>query len=224
MYRTLRTALLAALALLASAAPSSAGFIDFVVGTTAPGGSFTVAPTGVAGTGILVSSAVGQGTNANNGVSSPITNGMLNFSTGVLVSTDALGDQFYATGGNVTITGTAQGFTGTLLSGFFSGQNLVELQNLGNNSFRLLGGQITGTVAPELASFYNFNTAASNLGGFSLLVGGTGANPTVNSGNIAMTASGTFSPQAVPEPSTLAGAALATLAGLGYAWRRGRAA
>ncbi|MCA1686335.1 MAG: PEP-CTERM sorting domain-containing protein [Planctomycetia bacterium] len=219
MPRNFRTALLTALALLATAAPSSAGFIDFFAGTTVTGGSLAVTDGGVTGAGISVTSALGESTAANAGVTSPVTNGVLNFSTGALLSTDAAGDRFYATGGPVTITGMAQGFTGTLLAATFSGPAL-ELQNLGNNSFRLLGGQLTGTVAPALASFYNFNTADSNLGGFSLLMGGTGANPTVNSGNIAVTAAGSFGVTAVPEPATVAMAATAVPFGLGYWLRR----
>lgn len=224
LHQCFRTAVLAAAAFLASAAPTSAGFIDFFAGTTIPGGTLTIGSTGVVGTGIQVTSAQGQGTNAHDGLSAVITNGLLNFSTGALLSTDSKGNQFYANGGSVTITGTTQGFTGTLLSGTFSGTNAVELQNLGSGTFRLLGGQITGAVAPALASYFNFDTTASNVGGFSLLLGGTGATPRVNSGNVAMTTGGTFSTAAVPEPSTVVMAGASGLFGLAYAWRRKRAA
>ncbi len=204
MYSLFRTALVATLVLIASAAPSTAGFIDLSVGTTGPGGSLTIASTGIIGTGITVVSAQGQGTNANDGVTSPITNGVLNFSTGAFLSTDSSGNRFYANGGSVTVTGTAQGFTGTLLSASFSGTNPIQLQNLGNGNFELLGGSLLGTVAPALASFYNFDQLASNQGGFSLLLGGVGATPTVNSGDLAMTTSGVFNPLAsVPEPASL---------------------
>lgn len=205
MHLCLRSALFATLALVASAAPTSAGFIDFAAGSTGPGGSFSIGPNGITATGISVTSAAGQGTNANSGVSTAITNGVLNFSTGALLSTDAAGDRFFASGGPVTITGTSQGFTGTLLNSTFSGAN-VELQNLGGDTFRLVGGAINGTVATALSSFFNFDTASSNLGGFSLLVGGTGIAPSVNSGNIANSTSGVFAPAAgaVPEPASLA--------------------
>jgi len=220
----LRTALFAAVTLIGSAAPSTAGFLDFTLGTTTSGGAFTIGANTVQGSGIMVTSAAGQGTNSNDGVTTPVTNGVLSFTTGNLVSTDALGNQFYANGGSVTVTGTFQGFTGTLFSGSFTGGN-VQLQNQGGNNFRLLGGEVTGSIAQPLASFYNFNMASSTLAGLSILVGGPGSTPTVNSGNLALTTLGTFSPAAgtVPEPASFV--LLATgLVGAGAVARRKRLA
>ena len=221
MHRDLLSSLLAASILAAMATPSSAGYVDFLVGS-APAGSLIIQPgSPIAGGNISVIAALGEGTNANDGVASQIASGLLSFTTGAFLNADAHGNRFYEAGGSVVITGTFDGFTGTLLSGSFVGPNPVELQNLGSGSFRLLGGEISGTLAPALASFYDFNSTIG--GGFSLLAGGRGATPTVNSGNIAMETEGVFGPSAaVPEPSSLALCGVAGLAGLGYAPRAGR--
>ncbi len=206
MFTLMRTALLASLAFIATATPSYSAYIDLFVGTTT-GGTVSVSSTGVVGTGISVGFAQGQGTTANDGGNLSITNGLLSFSTGALTSTDTAGNQFFADGGSrLTITGTVGNFTGTLLSATFSGSNPIELMNQGNGITELLGSSIFGTMAPALGSYYNFNTTTSNLGGFSLLLSGLGASPTVNSGNIDMAASGTFIPNgtSVPEPASMA--------------------
>jgi hypothetical protein len=170
------TALLIAVAVVAGlpARARALPIVDFGAVAPTPG---TIAYAGGAqplvGTGIQVDNVVGLDTPLNADLVIDLLGGVLAFTTGALVSTDATGWTF-AGGGSLTLTGVldldGNGVldpgepTGTLLSGVFSGSPKVVAAA---GSFRIVTAGFDAELAPEVAALYGVDGAGA-VGGLNL--------------------------------------------------------
>jgi hypothetical protein len=148
----------------AFAGPSST---DWTLG---PGGSYTWAggATSLIGSDIPILSVLGDSTPANNGVSLLVTDGLLNFTSGVFDGTSTTWS--WAGGGTLNLTGciagvTAASCTGSnnvaLVSDDFTSVSIVQIAGALDAVF----GNVTGTINSSVAAYFggiptNFSTGS----------------------------------------------------------------
>lgn len=206
-WAVLRLTLVALLVTVVSVSPATAAIIDFA---GPGGGGGTVAFAGgvvspLVGTGIAISSLGGVGTPANTITGIPVTGGVLNFTTGAFMGTDALGFLQFAPGGSLTLTG------GVAAAGIAAGSTLISALNVAaafhpnigvfpgsSMSLTIPGG--ADTKNPNLLTFFGFALGTpfqftGTVSGPSVIVGPSGFSEVVVSTDIMNTA--------VPEPSTM---------------------
>jgi hypothetical protein len=179
-----------------------AGSVDFELLPAAgysPALSYQGGAAPLVGTGLYVDAVIGQGTPLNGGAALT-AQATLSFSTGNLLATTSNSWEF-AAGGSFSIVGTVPGLVNsptTLFSGTFTGDTTIV--DLGDGTFKVLGGAVTGTLIPALANEFGLQTPDTYPGGLSVLFQGSELPPggftdtTFNSGNFA-----TF---AAPEPAS----------------------
>jgi len=126
--------------------PATAGSISF----GGPG-------TALVGTDIQVDSITGIGTPLNDGVTLIITDGVLNFNTGIFTGLGE-GEYDFAAGGSITLTGTTDHGSGLLLSGTFVSSPSVPHVVIGTG-----GGTVVGNFTDEknldLITFFGLSPA-----------------------------------------------------------------
>jgi hypothetical protein len=208
---------LAVLVLAAPAQANSIAIIDFNMSGPTPGIiSWAGGTSPLQGIEIQVDDVFGVGTPLNSGTSVPITNGLLNFTTGNLTSFDGSVYTFGG-GGSIVVGGTADFGGGAmaypaLLSGTFSG---ATVEAISASVFNVVLGGFTDDKALDLLNFFGMPTGVPYTGGINLqfyLVDNVGA-PGFHSDPVL---SGDITNSAVPEPGSmlLLGSGLIGLAGV----------
>ena len=187
---------LLALILMMSPSMASASFVDFSL-LPQGGQTSTIAYAGgvnpLIGTNITILNVIGQQTPLLDGVTLPITDGHLDFTTGNFITSTATGWEF-AAGGSITFSGNG----GVLFSGTFNNPTLVTQVG---NTFNIVDSAFTGTISPFLAAQFGVSSSSNSLGALSILffanatIGGSIMDTGFNSGNAAISM--------VPEPSSL---------------------
>src|SRR5467141_1267405 len=118
------------------------------------------------GSGIVVDSVVGLGTPSNDGVALPCIACTLDFTTGANI-----GGWSWAGGGSITITGTADGASGTLMTGSFDSASVLPQ----GNSFQIAGAAFTDTKDSNLTTFFGLPPGATWAGNFILNFNASGS-------------------------------------------------
>jgi hypothetical protein len=163
------------------------------------------------GSGIVVTVIDPQGTPYNSAVSPQIVGGTLSFQTGVNT-----GGWSWGNGGELTLTGCAQGVTGSggggacvagdtatvLFSDSFSSASITPIA--GGLGIEL--GGITGTLNTNLASFYGISTTVNSASESDLLSGLPASSGSAFTSGVTSAASGgnlyLDPPPPTPEPGT----------------------
>jgi len=171
--------------------------LDFTIPAFAAGSiSYAGSNKPLVGNDIKVSSLEGLGGSKNSGSAVGCYNCLLNFSTGDLASSSP-GEYDFSGGGSFTITGTAAGITGTLLSGSLDSTIIDYVYGWDvQTSF------FTSNVNPGLTSYYGMPSSPPQYGGafgivFTAMNGpnpGSFESTQIFSGNVAA---------AVPEPASM---------------------
>jgi hypothetical protein len=219
------------LALLGAPQVQAQPSLDFNTASPASGTiAYATAGGDLTGTNITVGTVSGiNGTPANNGVSLPISGGLLNFTTGAYTGGGSSEWDFgagTASPPSITIAGGVAGTSPPLGSGTI----LLTGQVLGARVVPISGGEqvnlmtFNDTVNATLASFYGLPggpsspwTGAMNLSFFIPSGVTPGQANTFTSTGIG---SGDTTTHPIPEPSTLAIAGLGALGFIGYGLRR----
>jgi hypothetical protein len=143
--------------------------------TLGPGGLYSYAggAGSLIGTDIPVLSVLGDSTLDNNGVTLPVIDGLLNFTSGAGTS----GTWSWASGGTLNITGCINSVTtpcnpatNVLVDDDFTSVSLVQVGGFIDAVF----GNVTGTLEPSVASYFGVPTAFST-GSFTAEIATTGA-------------------------------------------------
>jgi hypothetical protein len=193
-----------ALAVVALASPAQAGIIDFNMAGPTPGMITWAGGTNpLQGIEIQVDNVYGSGTALNNGVVVPITGGLLNFTTGNLISYDGSVYTFGG-GGSIVVSGTADFGGGAqayaaLMNGTFTS---ATVEAIASSVFKVVLGGFTDTKDPNLLAFYGMPTNLPYIGAINLqfyLVDNVGA-PGFHSDPVL---SGDITNTAVPEPGSM---------------------
>jgi len=131
--------------------------------TLGPGGvySYSGGTSSLEGFDIPILSVLGDSTSSHNGVSLPVIDGLLNFTSGVGTS----GTWSWASGGTLDITGCISGVTGNscnpatnvLVDDDFTSVSVVQAGGFIDAVF----GNVTGTIEPSVASYFGVPTAFS---------------------------------------------------------------
>ncbi len=179
------------------------------------------------GKNIGVESITGLNTPANGpSTSLQVVGGMLNFTTGAFSGGPNSTEWDFASGGNVTISGTIPSLgitTNTaLLSGSFSDPTMVRSLN-SSTDLKVLGGAFFSVVNPTLAQYFGLPTGGVLYsGGLTTLFRDAGSSPAAFSSSGFTGGTLTVSPNipTVPEPGTLA--VFACLTAAGGVWMRTR--
>jgi hypothetical protein len=190
--------------------PVDAGFLDFSLVPTAGQTSTIAYPGGnspLTGTNLTILSITGQQTPLLDGITLPLNNTHLDFTSGAFLTTTPTGWEF-SSGGTITITGDLPGTTTplvTLFSGTFDAPIFVTA--IGND-FKVTDAAFVGLLNPTLAAL--FGIPVQGTGALSILfnspatVGGPISDTGFNSGNAAIAT--------VPEPPS----AVLVAAGLAF--------
>jgi hypothetical protein len=171
--------------------------LDFTIPAFATGSiSYAGADNPLVGSGIQVSSIDGLGGSQNNGVMTNCTNCLLNFTTGDQTLEEP-GVYDFGGGGSFTVAGTADGFTGILMSGTFDETIVNSIYGWDvQTSF------FTSNVNQAITQFYGMPNSPPLYGGaFGVVFTAAPSGPDgafestqIMSGNVAAT---------VPEPASM---------------------
>jgi hypothetical protein len=200
---------LAATLVLSMVGQASAGSIfDFNMDAVHPAGasiSYAGGSNPLIGSNLSVDTVTGLDTPLNNGGTLGLTGGILSFTTGNLVGSDA-GHWYFAGGGTISITTTAPivpGASSTIFSGSFDSAEV----DLSSGVFKVAIAAYSNSIDSKLAGYFGVTPGASWNGNLNLsfLASGTPASAFRSSKVL----SGDLATNAVPEPSS------ALLGGLG---------
>jgi len=144
------------------------------------------------GSGIVVDSVVGLDTPLNAGVVLPCIACTLDFTTGAHTG----GGWDWAGGGTITLTGTADGASGTLMTGSFDTASVIDQ----GNSFKIAGAAFTDTKDSNLTTFYGLPPGLTWAGNFGLNFLASGSVGTAFSSSMVTSGDVTNS---IPEPASL---------------------
>jgi len=111
------------------------------------------------GSGIVVDSVVGLGTPSNDGVALPCIACTLDFTTGANI-----GGWNWGGGGTITITGTANGASGTLMTGTFDSADVTAF----GSTFKIAGAAFTDTKDSNLTQYFGLFPGLTFAGNFGL--------------------------------------------------------
>jgi len=221
--RILSTGLALGFALLMAASASADPLLDFTVPSNNPGAHVTYAggSSALIGTGIGVTNVQGLATPSNDLVSSLISSGVLNFTTGA----DTPGTWNFGSGGSIAIWGKipALGLTSNtlLMSGSFLDAQVIKGRVFRSTTLIIAGSAFLNTINPVLRTYYGLAGAIDWSGSFNVQVEAAGklnvgdkiTSSRVLSGDVATS-------PILPEPGTIVMAGLGGLLCLGVYGRR----
>jgi hypothetical protein len=150
--------------------------------TLGPGGLYTWAggTSSLVGSDIPVLSVLGDSTPDNNGVSLPVIDGSLNFTSGKFSGTSTTWSWGAGTPGTLNVTGCIAGtltpcnpLTNVLISDDFTSVSIVQVAGAIDAEF----GNVTGTINSSVAAYFGLpdNPATFSTGSFTAVIATTGS-------------------------------------------------